>query len=49
MVLMAPDNDEDEIVDLLGAQMNERGKQGNSTHGSTSKMSINGPPNHAHS
>jgi hypothetical protein len=24
MVLMAPDNDDDEIVDLLGAQMKER-------------------------
>jgi hypothetical protein len=24
MVLMAPENDEDEIVDLLGSQMNER-------------------------
>ena len=49
MVLMAPENDEDEIVDLLASQMNERGKQGNSTHGSTSKMSIAAPPNHAHS
>jgi hypothetical protein len=51
MVLMAPDNDEDEIVDLLGAQMNERAiaKQGgSSTHGSTSKMSIaTVPQNHA--
>jgi hypothetical protein len=47
MVLMAPENDEDEIVDLLGQQMHERAKQGNSTHGSTSKMSIAQPANHA--
>ena len=47
MVLMAPENDEDEIIDLLASQMHERGKQGNSTHGSTSKMSIAAPANHA--
>ena len=52
MVLMAPDNDDDEIVDLLGAQMKERAAKqgGSSTHGSTSKMSIAAmPANHSSS